>query len=121
LVTVFNPTPGGGFSLNTLTFTVSAPNTNPIPSIATLSPQGASAGDPALTLAVHGANFVNGATVRWNGANRATSFINSGALHIGVTAVDLQTPGPAVVTVFNPAPGGGTSNAATFDVAPPGQ
>jgi hypothetical protein len=121
LLTVFNPAPGGGLSLNVLGFTVSAPSQNPVPSIDSLSPQGTNAGDPALTLAVHGANFINGSIVRWNGANRATTFISSGELHIGVSAVDLQTPGPAVVTVVNPTPGGGTSNAASFDVAPPGQ
>jgi DNA-binding beta-propeller fold protein YncE len=120
-ITVFTPAPGGGPSVNDLPFVVTNPSQNPIPSIDSLLPQGANGGDPGFTLSVYGLNFINGSTVKWNGANRATTFINSGELRINVTAEDLLSPGTAVVTVLNPSPGGGISNAAAFDIAAPGQ
>jgi predicted outer membrane repeat protein len=120
-ITAMNPAPGGGLSLNDLLFTVTAPGQNPIPSVDYLQPGGAPAGDPAFTLTVAGANFVNGATVRWNGENRTTTFVSSNEVRAAVTAVDLLSPGAAAVTVVNPGPGGGPSNAVVFDVAAPGQ
>ncbi|MCL4263209.1 MAG: beta-propeller fold lactonase family protein [Anaerolineae bacterium] len=120
-ITAMNPSPGGGLSVNNLTFTVTAPNENPIPSIDYLQPGGAPAGDPAFTLTVFGANFVNGAAVQWNGENRATTFVNSTELQVAILAGDLLIPGVAAVTAVNPGPGGGTSNAVTFAVAAPGQ
>jgi predicted outer membrane repeat protein len=120
-ITAMNPSPGGGLSVNDLTFTVTAPNQNPIPSIDYLQPGGAPAGDPAFTLTLYGTNFVSGATVQWNGENRTTTFVNSGEVRASIPAGDLLTPGIAAVTVVNPGPGGGTSNAVTFDVAAPGQ
>lgn len=119
-IRVVNPEPGGGNSINTLPFSVTPPGQNPIPSIAHLSPQGAAAGGAAFTLVVQGTNFVNGAQVRWNGVNRPTTFINSGEALVAITAADLLHPGPAAVTVVNPGPGGGTSNAVAFQVAAPG-
>lgn len=116
-----NPAPGGGDSLNSLAFVVTAPNENPVPSIASLVPAGANAGDAAFTLTVNGSNFVSGATVQWNGNNRSTTFVSEEVLTIAVTAEDLLAPGAAVVTAVNPGPGGGSSNAVLFDVAAPGQ
>ncbi len=118
-VTVVNPAPGGGES-NALPFTVTAPSENPVPSIDELNPAGASAGGPALTLTVKGANFTPDSQVRWNGQGRPTTFVSATTLQIQVSVADVAQPGDAVVTVANPAPGGGTSNAAAFDVAAPG-
>jgi CSLREA domain-containing protein len=120
-IRVVNPEPGGGNSVNTLTFAVTAPGQNPVPSIDYLNPQGQPAGDPGFTLVIKGINFINGSQVRWNGTNRATTFINSGEVRAAITAADLLNPGPAAVTVTNPGPGGGASNAVAFQVAAPGQ
>jgi hypothetical protein len=120
-IRVVNPEPGGGNSVNALPFTITPPGQNPIPSIDYLAPQSAAAGGPAFTLIVKGANFVNDSQVRWNGVNRTTIFVNSGEVRTTVTAADLLNPGPAAVTVFNPGPGGGASNAVAFQVAAPGQ
>jgi CSLREA domain-containing protein len=120
-VRVANPAPGGGISVNTLNFTVTAPGQNPVPSIDYLNPQGKAAGEPAFTLVIKGTNFINGSQVRWNGSNRTTTFVNSGEVRAAITAVDLLSPGPAAVTVVNPGPGGGTSNVIAFQVATPGQ
>jgi hypothetical protein len=120
-ITAVNPAPGGGTSLNSLEFTVTAPGQNPLPTIDYLLPGGTNAGDPAFTLTVYGANFVNGATAQWNGLNRTATFVSSSEVRVAVTAQDLLAPGAATVTVINPGPGGGTSNAVAFDVAAPGQ
>ncbi|MCB9134594.1 MAG: beta-propeller fold lactonase family protein [Anaerolineales bacterium] len=120
-ITVVNPAPGGGLSLNTLTLTVTASGQNPIPSIASLTPTGTEAGGTDLTVTLYGYNFLSNSTVTWNGNSRAKTFVNSTTLQITVTSTDLLTPGPVVITVSNPGPGGGTSNTVTFDIADPGE
>jgi hypothetical protein len=110
-VTVFNPAPGGGTS-NVKMFTINA--TNPLPSITSLSPTSAVANGPAFTLTVNGSNFVGTSTVNWNGAALTTTYVSATQLTAAVPAGDIASAGSASVTVFNPAPGGGTSGAATF-------
>ncbi|NUM47735.1 MAG: IPT/TIG domain-containing protein, partial [Anaerolineales bacterium] len=120
-VDVTNPGPGGGLSVNALPFTVTSAGQNPIPSIASVTPGGTEAGGDGFTMSILGFNFVNGSDVLWNGVSRSKTYVNSQQLQITVTAEDLLTPGPVVITVVNAGPGGGTSNAITFDVATPGQ
>jgi hypothetical protein len=91
----------------------------PAPAITSLNPVSASAGGPAFALTVNGTNFVSGSVVRWNGSNRATSYVNTTRLTASIPAADIAAAGSAHVTVFNPAPGGGTSNAATFSIIDP--
>jgi uncharacterized protein (TIGR03437 family) len=109
-VTVVNPAPGG--TSNVLIFTVE----NPLPSLSSLSPSTALVASQPFTLRVSGANFVSGSIVRWNGLARATNFVSATALTAQITAADLAVDGRNSVTVFNPGPGGGVSNAATFTV-----
>jgi hypothetical protein len=116
-VTVVNPSPGGGTS-NAQTFAITA--TNPVPKITSLSPASATAGGAAFTLTVNGTNIVSTSTVNWNGSSRTTTFVNSTQLTASITAADIASAGTASVTVFNPAPGGGTSYAVTFTIAPAG-
>jgi hypothetical protein len=104
-ITVFNPTPGGGTS-NPQTFTI----LNPVPTITSLSPPSATVGGAEFTLTVTGTNFVPSSVVRWNGADRATTYVSATQLKATIPATDLLTAGTAQVTVFNPPPGGGTSN-----------
>jgi YVTN family beta-propeller protein len=111
-VTVFNPGPSGGTS-NTSNFAI---NTNPIPTITGLSPTSTIPGGPAFTLTVFGSNFVSGSVVRWNDTNRPTNFASSSQLTAQISASDIAATGTAAVTVFNPAPGGGTSNASNFAI-----
>jgi hypothetical protein len=115
-ITVFNPAPGGGLS-NSVDFTVEQPN--PVPSVSTLTPASATTGDAAFTLTVNGSNFIDGSVVRWNGSARTTSFISSTQLTSQITAADIQAAGTNQVTVFNPEPVGGESNAVNFAVANP--
>ena len=113
-VTVFNPTPGGGAS-NAIPFTIT-PLLNPVPVIISISPSSAVAGREALTLTVNGSNFVNGTIVKWNGSDLVTTFVSAVQLTATVPSTNLASSGNASVTVFNPTPGGGTSNAIPFTI-----
>jgi hypothetical protein len=93
---------------------------NPVPVISSLSPTSATWNDAAFTtLIVNGSSFVNGAIVRWNDSNRTTTFVSATQVTAAITATDLQTAGVFPVTVFNPTPGGGTSNTINFTVNNP--
>ena len=108
-VSVFNP--GGGAS-NSVTFIINAPN--PVPTITSISPDVAKAGGPGFTLFVNGTNFIPSSIVRWNGSDRTTTVVSNQQLTAEITSADITLPGTATVTVFNPAPGGGTSNTINF-------
>jgi len=93
-----------------------------VPTVTSLSPASAVAGSAAFTLTVNGTGFTSAAVVRWNGADRTTTFVSGTQLRAAVPAADVAAAGTAQVTVFLPPPGGGTSSAATFtitSVAPP--
>jgi hypothetical protein len=115
-VTVFNPTPGGGLSDPPLNFTVN----NPSPAISSLSPSSAAPGGSEFTLTVNGSNFVSTSTVKWNGADRVTTFVSSIQLRAAIPTADIATAGTAAVTVFNTTPVGGTSGTSTFTITTPG-
>ncbi len=89
---------------------------NPVPAVGSLSPSSTAAGGPGFTLTVNGSNFIAASAVRWNGADRTTTFVNSTQLQAAIPDTDIATPGTATITVFNPAPGGGTSNGLTFTI-----
>jgi hypothetical protein len=90
---------------------------NPVPTLVYLFPQSALPGTTA-TLYAHGVNFVNGSVIQWNGTALATTFDSSTQLET-TPLPPLTADGTAQVTVFSPAPGGGTSNALTFVIGPP--
>jgi predicted outer membrane repeat protein len=114
---VSNPTPGGGQSVEELTFTVTAVDENPIPSINAVLPQGVLAGGGInVEITVQGANFIPASIVRWNGVNRTTTFVNDTTLQATIPADELSAVGTAIVTVFNPTPGGGSSNPVGFSI-----
>jgi subtilisin len=100
------------------TVTVQA-QASPVPSVSSLSPNRASAGSAAFTLVVTGTGFVGTSTVQWNGSPRATTFFSSTQLRASISSADIATVGTAQVSVVTPAPGGGTSAALPFTVAPP--
>src|SRR5439155_6735758 len=113
-VTVFTSAPGGGTS-SPQTFTITAPN--PSPTLTSLSPSTAVAGGAAFTLTVTGSNFIGSSVVRWNGADRTTTFGSATQLQAAISASDIATQGTASITVFTPAPGGGTSNSGAFTIS----
>ena len=123
-VTVTNPAPGGGTSI-AMNFSISS-GSNPIPTINSLGPSCAPAGEQFVDsvdnqVVVGGLNFVANSVVRWNGTDRPTTLDSNSQgkiLTAQISASDIATAGTAAVTVFNPAPGGGTSNSSTFTITP---
>jgi YVTN family beta-propeller protein len=122
-VTVTNPAPGGGTS-GAMNFSISS--TSPMPTVNLLYPSCAPAGEQFVDSAdnqmvVGGLNFETNSVVRWNGADRPTTFGSSSvgtALTAQISASDIAGAGTAAVSVFNPAPGGGSSNSLTFTIMP---
>ncbi len=119
-VSVFNPAPGGGTS-NALVFTINpSVSPNPVPTVSGLTPTSATAGGAAFALTINGTSFVTSSVARWNGSDRVTTFVSAAQLTAAIGASDIGTAGTASVAVFNPAPGGGVSNALTFTIGSAG-
>ena len=96
---------------------------NPLPVIAALSPNSSKQGGPLFTLSVVGSNFISGSSVQWNASSLPTTFVSGTLITADIPASALAGAGPDTVTVVNPTPGGGASNALNFSVpcviAPP--
>ncbi len=113
-VTVFNPTPVGGespirmFSIN-----------NPLPVASTLNPPEVPEDSLDFNLIVTGSDFVSTSEVHFMGSARATTFNSSNQLTALIPAADVVNQGGFNITVFNPAPGGGTSAALVLTVGNP--
>jgi 6-phosphogluconolactonase len=103
---------------------------SPVPQISALSPSCAPAGEQfvngvnnQLTVIAPyptvGPDLVAGSVVRWNGSDRPTTYnaaVAINALTAQISASDIAAAGTAVVTIFNPEPGGGSSNPLTFTI-----
>ncbi|MGI8788174.1 MAG: FG-GAP-like repeat-containing protein [Pyrinomonadaceae bacterium] len=109
---------GSAFNGTNLDFALAryANLTNSTPTITSISPATKPADNTAFELTVNGSNFLPDSVVRFNGQDRATTFVSDTQLKAQILASDTQTAGQYQVTVFNPPPGGGTSNAVTFTV-----
>lgn len=92
------------------------PGPNPVPAATSLSPLGTIAGAAAFTLTVNGSGFATSSVVRWNGADRATTFYSATQLRASIPASDVAAIGTASVTVFSPSPGGGLSSPLPFTI-----
>jgi hypothetical protein len=93
---------------------------NPVPFVTQpLSPDAVAPGAAGFPLTVNGTGFVPGATVKWNGSTRVTTFVNQSQLTAAILASDAATPNTASVTVTNPGPGGGISNIVFFEATLP--
>ncbi len=91
---------------------------NPAPTIQSLSPTSTTAGGATFTLTITGKDFVFGGYVIWNGTAQITHYLNSNEVQATINPINIAQAGPMPVTVFNPAPGGGLSNAVNFAVNP---
>lgn len=110
-VTVSNPAPGGGSS-GTLTLTVN----NPLPSVSDVSPNPVVSTGNTFTVSVSGIGFVGTSVVQFDGAPLPTTFVSPTQLQAQVSNTEIIAVGQHAITVFNPSPGGGTSNAVTLTV-----
>jgi hypothetical protein len=89
---------------------------NPAPTITGLSPTTAAATNGTATLAVNGTNFVTTSQVFFNTTGLTTAYVSGTQVNATIPAGLLTTPGAASITVVNPAPGGGTSNAQSLPI-----
>jgi len=100
---------------------------NPVPVInAALGPNGneyfladAASNAAAQMMTIKGSNFVQGASVLWNGQPLEGATITGDSISVAVPPSDLQASGTASVVVSNPAPGGGASGAIAVSIDPP--
>src|SRR2546430_290837 len=106
-------TNSSGTGTKTLVITIN----NRLPTTTSISPSCVTAGSTGFTLTVTGTNFVSTSTVRWGGTSLTTTFVSSTQLTATVPASLIATAGTASITVVNPAPGGGSSNAQTFTIS----
>lgn len=113
-LTVDNPTPGGGRSAP-LVFRINYP----VPVIASLTPNVASVGGTGFTVIINGDGFTPASVVQWNGLPRVSAYVSRTELRLEVRAEDTTTVGSATITVANPAPGGGVSNAVPLEIRNP--
>jgi hypothetical protein len=90
----------------------------PAPTITALGTTAAPVGAD-LDLTVNGTGFSSGSYANFNGVQVSTTIVNSSQLTMHLTKAMLSQLGAGVITVFTPAPGGGTSNALTLPIYAP--
>jgi hypothetical protein len=108
-----SPGAGGGFCLAKIEGLSFVPG----PTLTSLDPSSADAGDAGFSLVVHGSDFVDGAVVRWDGSDRTTTYVSAVELRAAIAAADMAAGKTVMVTVRNPDTG--VSNALTFMVNNP--
>src|SRR5262249_41893468 len=91
-------------------------STKPLPATTSIAPSVRAAGDPQFTMTVNGSGFSTCSIVRIDGSDRATTFVNAGQITAVITALDQASGATKTITVFTPAPGGGTSNGQTLTI-----
>ncbi len=90
-----------------------SPSSNPV-----VAPGSGSPALVGLTLTLSGRGFIPASQVLWNNSPRATTFISPSKITAAILDSDLESAGTGLITVQNPAPGGGTSATLAFIVGP---
>ena len=116
-VSVLNPPADGGAS-NALTFTISGLGESPVPAIVALLPNVAWVGSGSFVMTITGSGFADLSRVHFGDIELIPSGFSATQLVVTVPAGLLVGVRTFSVTVSNPAPGGGTSNALPFLVLP---
>jgi uncharacterized repeat protein (TIGR01451 family) len=91
----------------------------PLPVITDLDPVSTLVQSPSFTLTVNGTDFADLAVVRWSGSDLLTTFVNTTQLTAEVPSGLLTQAVATEITVFNPEPGGGSSNGVIINVYNP--
>jgi len=107
-----------GVTSNTVTMAIQ-PAPNPVPAVSSLNPTSAAVGGPDFPLTVNGSGFISSSVVRFNGVDHTPTAVTSTQLTATVSAAEIASAASVPVQVFNPAPGGGSSNTVTFAVNNP--
>jgi len=98
--------------------------TTPVPVLASVEPMRFDVGSTDLELTLRGEGFVRDSVARVSlpsaGGSaptaRNTTYVSSGQLTVTLEPDDVAEAGSVSITVFNPGPGGGTSDPALVDV-----
>jgi hypothetical protein len=88
----------------------------PPPNVRTVVPTPLPAGGDAITITITGSGFVANSSVRWNGVEHATEFVNATTLRAELSADDLKSAGSGKIAVFNPTTLGGMSSELTVPI-----
>jgi hypothetical protein len=118
-ITASNAAPGGGSATLAGAFTV----TNPLPTVASVSPNGAGRGSQ-INVVVSGTNFLNGVSSVSFGSDITVNSIavtSETEIALNITVGTSAATGARSVTVTNAAPGGGTATLTsgfTVDTSP---
>ena len=105
-----------GFRSRTKLIYDNTPVNNPVPFVESISPISANAGEGARNVTITGGRFVPSSVGRVDGSDRPTTFIDQSHLIIQLYSGDMAGANGRYVTVFNPAPKGGYSNAVFFTI-----
>lgn len=84
------------------------------PVVSEVDPDVVGPGSHARVITVRGSQFVGNAVVRVNEADRPTFFVSATELKAELLEEDVENAGRLQITVFNPPPGGGTSDVIEF-------
>jgi hypothetical protein len=88
---------------------------NPVPAIQSISPQVVIAGSPDLSVTVQATGVVPGTQANVNGTP-VTGPLGGAGVQVGISAAQLAQAGTLSISLTNPSPGGGTSNAVKLSV-----
>ncbi|HLL56216.1 MAG TPA: putative Ig domain-containing protein, partial [Myxococcaceae bacterium] len=107
---------GGQTVEKTFTLDVVPAGGNPLPRVFSVAPSSIAVGSGNTQVVLTGMDFVNGCNAFIGGTALATLFESSTQVQAVVPASFLSAPGTLQLGVFNPAPGGGSSNTVTLVV-----
>ncbi len=110
-ISVVNPTPGGGTS-NSLRFIIQ----NPEPALATINPPSVTADVADYVLTISGSHFVPGVMVTVGDTVVTPLSVQPETVTVAIPVAQLIAGSSIVISVENPGPGGGPSNALTLIV-----
>lgn len=91
---------------------------NPLPILEAIAPTEALAGQGLVTLSAFGKDFINGATVLWEGISLPAVFVSENELKAEIGGTYFLTARKYNISVSNPPLGGGKSKELPFDVKP---
>ncbi|MCH8034911.1 MAG: IPT/TIG domain-containing protein [Bacteroidetes bacterium] len=86
------------------------------PTISSITPTKATAGDPGFTITVNGKDFVYGSVVRFNDRDKVTNYVSQTQLTAEIPTTDLINEGEYKIAVFSPILDGKLSNAEKFTI-----
>jgi Tol biopolymer transport system component len=112
VITITVSNPASPIVTATHTITIS----NAVPTLTNIAPTTATVDSAGFSLVLTGTGFTANSVARWEATSLATTYVTSTTLQAAIPDVLLTSVGAHPVTVFNPEPGGGTSNSLNFTV-----